>query len=516
MPTTKQRILRTVSFVSIVLLTINALQINGQAQTSTTSQSRNSAEASEAGQRPNRQNIDRKGDLPNFERGRSSSLAFKNYFDLGVKKALAGRSAEAIEAFKQAILLNPTGGDAYFSLGNVYADLGRWNEAARSYHEAIRCNQRDGEAYNKLGVVYLSLGLYGQAAEAFLQAIRIYPAWAEPHYNLGGAYHKLGKEQAATASYRQAIRLRPDYAARLSPVASVVPTTILPEGSKVAESMNTAIAVSSPAPKVSVKSETQPKADSSSTTTAAEDLTRVYRVGAGDVLDIHLLNTPTNQTTLYTVSEAGLLDYPLLREPLAVAGMTTDQIDARLTSELRRLGVDEHPRVAVSVHDYASHTIMVSGLVSDPGTKILIREGVPLYVVLADARPRPDAEQAIIKSHTAGRTAIVDLNDQEAMNMLVRPADVVIVRKRPPEFYYIGGAVREPGEKTFHSGITLTQAILAAGGVSRSSTKIVKVSRAGANGLLVVTGYNLKDINSGKLPEPVLQPGDRIEVEPYR
>ena len=40
----------------------------------------------------------------------------------------------------------------------------------------------------------------------------------------------------------------------------------------------------------------------------------------------------------------------------------------------------------------------------------------------------------------------------------------------------------------------------------------VKVLRQGADGLLVTEEYNLRKILNGKLADPVLQKGDRIEV----
>ncbi|HYE66642.1 MAG TPA: hypothetical protein VD966_13725, partial [Pyrinomonadaceae bacterium] len=51
----------------------------------------------------------------------------------------------------------------------------------------------------------------------------------------------------------------------------------------------------------------------------APRLTKIYRVGVGDVLDIHLLNANSRESTLFTVMPGGLLEYPLAGEPLQVA-----------------------------------------------------------------------------------------------------------------------------------------------------------------------------------------------------
>lgn len=236
----------------------------------------------------------------------------------------------------------------------------------------------------------------------------------------------------------------------------------------------------------------------------------IYRVGVGDVLDIRLVGAQSRESTLFTVMPGGLLEYPLTDEPLQVGGLTTDEIDARLTAKIK---VYENPNVLVSVRDYVSHSVIVAGLAGEPGTKVLRREAVPLYVVLAEAQAKPDAGRATVLR--AGQSIIVNLTDASATAMLVFPGDVISLSAlppAPPQFLYIGGQVAAPGQKDFHAGMTLTQAVLASGGVTRFAGSKVKISRQGADGRLVSMEYNLKQIESGKIPDPVLQSGDRLEV----
>ncbi len=238
-------------------------------------------------------------------------------------------------------------------------------------------------------------------------------------------------------------------------------------------------------------------------------LTDTYKVGVGDVLDIRLLNSAKSQSTLYSVIEGGLIDFPIAGGPIPVAGLTTKDIQARITSELKRLAVEKRTQVAVGVREYASHTVIITGLVSNPGTKTLRREAVPLYVLLAEAQPRLDAARAAIMR--AGAPAqVVDLSDSAALSVIVRPGDLINLTARPQDFYYIGGRISYPGQKTFQPGITLVQAILAAGGLARDT--VVELSREGSDGRLATTKFNLKEIKSGKIQDPKLQPGDRIDV----
>ena len=240
-------------------------------------------------------------------------------------------------------------------------------------------------------------------------------------------------------------------------------------------------------------------------------LTSIYRIGVGDVLDIRLLNAATNKSTLFTVMEGGLIEFPLVGGSMAVAGLTTDEIQANVVAELKRRAVQDQAQITVAVRQYASHTIIVTGLAGIPGTKTLRREAVPLYVVLAESQPRLDANRATVMR--ADKPVLtVDLSEASSLSVLIRPGDVINLTTRPKEFYYIAGYINSPGQKDFQAGITLLQAILAAGGVARPSDNVVELSREGADGRLSTTKYNLRDIKSGKVQDPRLEAGDRIEV----
>jgi len=244
---------------------------------------------------------------------------------------------------------------------------------------------------------------------------------------------------------------------------------------------------------------------------ANSEPTQTYRVGIGDILDVRVKDTSTNQSTLFTVTANGLLEHPVLIQPLKVAGLTIEEIGEKLKSELKRLALNEATEVLIGVREYNSHTILISGLVKQPGTKVLRREAIPLYVVLAEAQPLPEAGCATVIAHETGKPATVDLSDPQATALLVSSSDVINVQPSPKKFFYIAGDVKAPGEKPFRSGLKLTQAILAAGGLTRKS-KAIELAREGENGLLGRTRYKLEDINSAKQPDPLIQAGDRITV----
>ena len=131
--------------------------------------------------------------------------------------------------------------------------------------------------------------------------------------------------------------------------------------------------------------------------------------------------------------------------------------------------------------------------------------------MVADAQPLPEADRVAVLRNESNESYLIDLLKPSEMNMLVRPGDVITVQTNPQQFFYVGGEVKSPGEKRFRRGLTLTQAIIAAGGLTKNP-KEARLARDSGKGFLVQSRYKLKDIDSGKVPDPLVQPGDRITI----
>ena len=91
-----------------------------------------------------------------------------------------GRYSEAIELFKQAILLNPNSGASYSSLGSAYINL----------------DQASGE------IVALAHANYEKA-------VAVEPENSDLHHNLGESYQRGGRLDLALSSFDRAIELNP-------------------------------------------------------------------------------------------------------------------------------------------------------------------------------------------------------------------------------------------------------------------------------------------------------------------
>jgi tetratricopeptide (TPR) repeat protein len=364
----------------------------------------------------------------------------------------------------------PEESESPYDLGVREARAGRHREAVAAFRQAVALDRGNASAYRALGDAYSALGDWGESVDAYEQAARLAPGDEETYQKLGRAYAKLRETTPAPSA---------------------------PSDTNAA----------APQPRA-----TAPAAAVASAPTNDPDPTAVYRVGPGDVLDVRLPGGGARRAATYEVTPTGLLDHPALKEPLNVAGLTPEEVGARLGSALGLRARGAASEVAVGVSEYRSHAIIVGGMVKDAGTKILQREGVPLYVIVAYAQPLAEAGQAVVVSHAAGRETAVDLSDSEGMKTLVRQGDVVTLRALPRQFVYVAGAVREPGQREFHAGLTLTQAVLAAGGATTPGGAVVNVTRQAADGRLSTTRYLLAEIRSGKTPDPVLRAGDRVEV----
>lgn len=386
----------------------------------------------------------------------------------GVKYGLAGLFPQAAETFRQAVALDPQFADGYFSMGHAYFDMKRWAEAADSFERALELNPKDVEAQDRLSF-----------ARTMLQ----------PN---GGGTKPVTKPAAEPA-------MKPAETKSLERVARRVEQQ--PTGSQV--SLSTKVPAPPTAENTADATENKNNADETA-------LTRIYRIGPNDVLDVRVADSSSSQSTLFTVTPAGLLEHPLFIEPMSVGGLTIEEITARIEADLKRRAL-ENTKVSIGVRDYASHMILVSGLVKEPGTKILRREAIPLYVVVADAQPLPEAARVTVVRNDSNQTFEIELAQASDMNLLVRPGDVVTLQANVTQFVYVGGEVKFPGEKTYRRGLTLTQAMIAAGGAV-GKPKEARLGRDDGRGFLVVTKFKLKEIESGKVPDPVVRPGDRIMV----
>ncbi|CAN5213716.1 tetratricopeptide repeat protein [soil metagenome] len=119
------------------------------------------------------------------------------------------RPAEAEQAARRAIALDPRAAAYHVSLARSLNNQQRLPEALTVLREAVRLNPDDGFARCCLGHVARRLGSLDVAAEAYRAAAELAPDDPRAHRGLGEVCYARGDHSAAAASLRRALELAP-------------------------------------------------------------------------------------------------------------------------------------------------------------------------------------------------------------------------------------------------------------------------------------------------------------------
>ena len=387
-------------------------------------------------------------------------------YQQGLELSENGQLVRAAEIFRQAVQFDPEYADAYAALGRTYFKLREWQQAIANLNRAasLKSKQRETNESALKNNPIVKTPPSPKASPANVpnnsshansttkQAIAVeLPKQAEKQNINGPTTPSIQPQpnpiQSGKSTDVPQLKAEAEIRTVAGPTPPVSKNSALQEQTPVGAN----VAMSAPPPPPKLKETAGPAL---STIPRSEELplTKIYRVGPNDVLDIRL-NDSSQQSTLFTVTATGLLEHPLLTQPMSVTGLTIEEIGTRLDEDLRKRAIIENPKAVVGVRDYASHAVLVSGLVRDAGTKFLRREAIPLYVVVADAQPLPEAAKVSVVRNESNQIYEIDLNQAADMNFLVRPGDVITLSPNTTQFVYVGGEVKFPGEKTFRRGI---------------------------------------------------------------
>jgi len=134
-----------------------------------------------------------------------------DYWDnLGSALTAVDRTDEAVQAHRNAALLDPQGAQRRHNLGNALASLGRHDEAQRAFAVALALKPDYAKAWYNLGNGHAALHRYGGAVTALDRAVRLTPGMVEAHNNLGDALAMAGRLDEAVVQHRLVTRHRPE------------------------------------------------------------------------------------------------------------------------------------------------------------------------------------------------------------------------------------------------------------------------------------------------------------------
>jgi tetratricopeptide (TPR) repeat protein len=139
---------------------------------------------------------------PRIERSAAEWFAWACEVEIADPKA-------ALEAYEQALALEPTHADALVNLGRLRHEAGEVDAARSHYERALEVRPRDPVAAFNLGVALEDLGEPKGAIRYYRRALRHDPRCADAHYNLARLYEQSGERERALAhlgAYRRLMR----------------------------------------------------------------------------------------------------------------------------------------------------------------------------------------------------------------------------------------------------------------------------------------------------------------------
>ena len=129
----------------------------------------------------------------------------------GNKLLAAGKVQEAVQAYREAVQLDPTNAQWHYNLSLALGKLGDRNGERTELEKVVKLDPSMAGAHNQLGLSYLAAGRDGDAEREFKEALEIDPRFAEAQNNLGVVYSQQGKDPQAAALFQQATEMDPKY-----------------------------------------------------------------------------------------------------------------------------------------------------------------------------------------------------------------------------------------------------------------------------------------------------------------
>ena len=268
---------------------------------------------------------------------------------------------------------------------------------------------------------------------------------------------------------------------------------------------------------------------------ASAQVSKNYRVGGYDVLNILIYEEEDLSRNALQVSADGYITFPLIGQ-IEVDKLTTAEIGKLIASKLAKEQFLLNAHVSVMVADYKSKRVLVLGTVNNPGSYALqARErvldalskaggiwrrtgisgkssgsaGKKGLIIRTQSPDTPRESKIVINVDLKG---LLEDGDQIA-NLYMQDKDVLFIPAA--ENFYIIGQVREPGSFALTDReITLVEAISRAGGftpiAARNRTRIIRVEK-GVEKIITVNVDAITDAGK-KIQDVIIQPNDVIVV----
>jgi len=135
----------------------------------------------------------------------------ESQYRLGVTLQQKGRMAEAIDAFRACLRLDPTRAQAYARLKEAYSKGRTGDELAAELRKRVEQDGGDFVSWNLLGVLHAKGGRWTDAMAAFERVAQREPRDVDAWTNLGWLSSELKQFRKAREAFGRALALDPGY-----------------------------------------------------------------------------------------------------------------------------------------------------------------------------------------------------------------------------------------------------------------------------------------------------------------
>jgi polysaccharide export outer membrane protein len=257
---------------------------------------------------------------------------------------------------------------------------------------------------------------------------------------------------------------------------------------------------------------------------------RDYKIGPQDLLEISVFEVEKLNKTV-RVSSQGNINLPLLGI-LRVKGLTAEELEKEIKSLLAEKYIQD-PQINVLIKEFRNQRISVMGAVKNPGVFDVTGPKTILDVLSIAGGLRDDAGQLLFlirppqleenpkeekgADEKKPETFVIDLEallieGNLSINFPLLHGDVINIPIAGKVF--VGGEVKSPGGFMKAKKMTLSQAIVLAGGVkpeaNGSETRIIRYSEKGTEKEILTV--NVYAIQKGRDEDPSLKENDIIIV----
>ena len=116
----------------------------------------------------------------------------------------------AVEAYANALNLQPARAEVLVKLGNAHFDRGAYEEAIETYSSALSMDPENADVLTDLGIAYRRTGSPGEASKAFKRAAQMDARHVNSRYNLGVVlFHDLNDKEGAIRAWEEFLEIEP-------------------------------------------------------------------------------------------------------------------------------------------------------------------------------------------------------------------------------------------------------------------------------------------------------------------